>query len=118
MRTIPGIKYFQASVKSIDFEAKCIECTDVFGEQSQFSLPYDSIIIAPGTENNTFGVKGVEGNPHVFYLKQLEHSRAIRNRLLECFEIASSPGKNETEIKKLLTFVIVGGGNLALTFRS
>ena len=52
----------------------------------------------------------MEGNPHVFYLKQLEHSRAIRNRLLECFEIASSPVRSEEEIVKLLTFVIVGGG--------
>lgn len=73
-------------------------------------------MIAPGSETNTFGVPGVEANPKVFFLKQLEHSRAIRNRLIECFERASSPACSEAEARRLLTFVIVGGGPTSIEF--
>lgn len=110
VRTIPGIRYFQASVDKIDFTKKLIDCTDTFSEGHKFKVDYDAIVLAPGSENNTFGVSGVENNPKVFFLKQLEHSRAIRNRLIECFEMASSPGTSPDDISKLLTFVVVGGG--------
>jgi NADH dehydrogenase FAD-containing subunit len=115
VRTIPNIHYYQASVNQVDFKKKTIDCSHEFKKES-FSLPYDGIIMAPGSENNTFGVHGVENNPNVFFLKQLQHSRAIRNRLLECFEMASSPNTSDEEIKKLLTFVVVGGGPTSVEF--
>ncbi len=52
----------------------------------------------------------------MFFLKQLEHSRAIRNRLIECFERASSPSCTDEEARKLLSFVIVGGGPTSVEF--
>ena len=57
-----------------------------------FVVPYDKLVIAVGTKSNTFGTPGILSqeeerigttgtNKHnVFFLKQLEHSRAIRNR--------------------------------------
>jgi NADH dehydrogenase FAD-containing subunit len=32
-------------------------------------LKYDKLVLAPGSETNTFGVQGVENNPRVFFLK-------------------------------------------------
>lgn len=73
-------------------------------------MQYDYLIIAAGCETNTFNVKGVESTKNVFFLKQLSDSRAIRSRLIECFERASSPGTTQEELTRLLTFVVVGGG--------
>ena len=69
-----------------------------------------------GSETNTFGVPGVEGNEFVFFLKQLKQARSIRNRLIDCFERASSPGASAEDIQRLLTFVVVGGGPTSVEF--
>ena len=116
IRTIPHIRYHQATAESVDIHSKTLVCMDVFHDKHEFKLNYDLLIMAPGSENNTFGVKGVNDNPHVFFLKQLQHSRAIRNRLIECFEIASSPGTNPEDIPKLLQFMVVGGGPTSIEF--
>ena len=58
-------------------------------------------------------------NKHnIFFLKQIEHARSIRNRIIECFERASSPFCSEEEGKRLLTFLIVGGGPTSIEFAS
>jgi NADH dehydrogenase FAD-containing subunit len=100
----------------VDFESGVAHCQDHFKHDHLFDLNYDKLVLAPGGETNTFGVKGVKENPKVFFLKQLEHSRAIRNRLIECFERASSPSCSEEEARRLLTFVIVGGGPTSVEF--
>jgi NADH dehydrogenase FAD-containing subunit len=81
-----------------------------------FDLPFDKIVLAPGAESNTFGVKGILNNERVFFLKQLEHSRTLRNKLIECFERASSPSCSVEEARQLLTFIIVGGGPTSVEF--
>lgn len=117
VRTIPSLHYYQAFVDDVDFNAGVVMCRDAFKEDShQFQMKYDGIIIATGSETNTFGVPGVRGNECVFFLKRLYDSRSIRNRLIDCFERASSPGADLDEIKKLLTFVIVGGGPTSVEF--
>jgi len=117
IRTIPNIHYYQANVTSIDLQNSSISCVDAFTDGHRFRLEYDALIVASGSETNTFGVKGVSDNPHVFFLKQLQHSRSIRNRLIECFERASSPSVTcELERQTLLTFVVVGGGPTSVEF--
>ena len=119
VRAIRDINYFQASVNKIFFNKNVISCSDAFAEGRDFTLEYDALILAAGSETNTFGVKGVTGNDKVFFLKQLKDSRLIRNRLIECFERASSPGVvSEDEKKGLLTFVVVGGGPTSVEFAS
>jgi NADH dehydrogenase FAD-containing subunit len=52
-------------------------------------------------------------------LRQLADARDIRDRLIECFERASSPGVlSEQERKDLLSFVVVGGGPTNVEFAS
>ena len=83
VRTIPDIHYYQAFVESIDVQKGSVKCKDAFKVEShQFSLEYDALILAPGSETNTFGVPGVTNNENVFFLKQLTDSRSIRNRLI------------------------------------
>jgi len=144
VRTIKGVHYLQAQASGIDFEGKQVHCTEVYAHReevqpgswksqpkAQLSLPYDKLVIATGTKSNTFGVPGItsqeeagEISPsgtsrhNVFFLKQLEHARAIRNRIIECFERASSPSVSEAERRRLLTFVVVGGGPTSIEFTS
>jgi NADH dehydrogenase FAD-containing subunit len=117
VRTIPNIFYFQAYVEKINFENGTVLCRDAFKhDQHEFTIPYDAIVLATGSETNTFGVPGVENNENVFFLKQLKDSRNIRNTLIDCFEKASSPGTSPEEVKRLLTFAIVGGGPTSVEF--
>ena len=137
-------RYFQNQASGVDFEAKQVHCTEVYAHReevqpgswksqpkAEISLPYDKLVIATGTKSNTFKVPGIaskeesgEMNPsgtsrhNVFFLKQLEHARAIRNRIIECFERASSPSVPEAEKRRLLTFVVVGGGPTSIEFTS
>lgn len=53
---------------------------------------------------------------HVYFLKQLGDARDIRNRLLECFERASSPFISDKERCRLLSFVVVGGGPTSIEY--
>lgn len=82
-------------------------------------MPYDYLVIAAGAQTNTFNTPGVEfGKNNVYFLKELAHARAIRQRVVECFEMASYPGENVTEDvkKQLLSFVIVGGGPISVEY--
>jgi NADH:ubiquinone reductase (non-electrogenic) len=71
-------------------------------------------VIAVGARAATFGVPGVKD--FTFPLRQLSDARAIRTRLVEVFERASSPFCDDTERARLLNFVIVGGGPTSIEF--
>jgi NADH dehydrogenase FAD-containing subunit len=120
VRKVSNTHYYQAKVNNINFENGIIHCKDSFEKAHEFDVLYDALILAPGSETNTFGVKGVvDDDNHVYFLKQLSHSRKIRDRVIECFERASSPGVlNNKEKEQLLTFVIVGGGPTSIEFTS
>ncbi|CAM9562675.1 unnamed protein product [Ectocarpus sp. 12 AP-2014] len=115
VRTIKGLHYLQASVLSVDFKSKTLRCQEVF-KGTEHEVDYDSLVIATGAQNNTFGVPGVSEENHVFFLKQLGDARNIRNRLLECFERAASPFISEEERSRLLSFVVVGGGPTSIEY--
>jgi len=70
-------------------------------------LNYDSLIIAPGTQNNYFG--HADWARHAPGLKSIEDATEMRRRILLAFETA----ERETDAAKRqawLTFVVVGGG--------
>jgi NADH dehydrogenase FAD-containing subunit len=50
-----------------------------------------------GARTNTFNVPGVTVENHVYFLKSLSDARAIRSRILECFERASYPNLTVAE---------------------
>jgi NADH:ubiquinone reductase (H+-translocating) len=71
------------------------------------SVPYDSLIVAAGSENFFFGHGDWEQRAPA--LKTVEDATAIRRRVLMAFEIAERESDPE-KVRQWLTFVVVGGG--------
>jgi NADH dehydrogenase len=70
-------------------------------------FPYDYLILATGADYSWFGHD--EWAAHATVLKTLDDAEAMRRRLLTAFEWAESRSDPD-EIRRLLTFAIVGGG--------
>ena len=117
VRTIAGLgTYHQAKAKRVDIEARRLECEGTFTKKT-FHVDYDFLVVAAGCKTDTFGVPGVEETESVHFLKHLYHARRLRNRVLECFERASSPVcHDDHEREGLLRFVVVGGGATSCEF--
>ncbi|KAI6045551.1 hypothetical protein EDC04DRAFT_2140477 [Pisolithus marmoratus] len=84
-----------------------VEVLDSSGHPRQIYVPYDKLIIACGSVSSTHGVPGLE---HCFQLKTISHAQAIRRRIINNFETASLPTTSPEERKRLLSFVVCGGG--------
>ncbi|EMD38098.1 hypothetical protein CERSUDRAFT_113234 [Gelatoporia subvermispora B] len=83
-----------------------VETNGVNGPQRLY-VPYDKLIIAVGSTSATHGVNGLE---HCFQLKTTQDARLIRQRIIDNFEQASLPTTSPEERKRLLSFVVCGGG--------
>ncbi|KAI8100100.1 pyridine nucleotide-disulfide oxidoreductase-domain-containing protein [Halteromyces radiatus] len=110
------IDYYQATCDDIDVESKVIHCTSQVPEtkKTTFSLEYDILVISVGSYSNTFGIPGVK--EHALFLRDVDHARSIRKRLIECFEYASQPGLTETQKRNRLHFVVAGAGPTGIEF--
>jgi NADH dehydrogenase len=71
------------------------------------SIAYDMLVLAIGASYSYFGRD--DWAKYSLVLKTLEDATAIRGRLLSAFEMAEGE-TNAEEIRRLLTFVVVGGG--------
>jgi NADH dehydrogenase len=79
----------------------------VYGSGQPFA--YDYLVLALGSTNHYFGTAGAEANS--FTLKSLEDGVTLRNHILRCVERAAQLGADApAERRRLLTFVIIGGG--------
>ena len=108
-----GLHYYQAVCTSIDTEKKEIHSEGVIDRKSVI-LPYDILVIAVGATPGTYGIPGVR--EHTFFLQDLPDARAIRGRIIDCFEEAAIPGLSEEVKRQLLHFVVVGGGPTGVEF--
>eukprot|EP01133_Synstelium_polycarpum_P004223 gene4223-4923_t len=106
--------YLQAECSAVDVKEKTISCVSTLHDTKPFKLNYDHLVIGVGARNNTFGIPGVEKYSH--FLKELNHARLIRQRIIYCFEMASLPDVEVEERRKLLSFVVVGGGPTGVEF--
>ncbi len=95
-----NITVFKGIVTGVDVENKIVH-TD-FRE-----IPYDYLILACGVQHHYFGHNEWEENAPG--LKTLAQAKEIRRRVMEAYEKAERT-TDPVERKKLLTFVIVGGG--------
>ena len=64
-------------------------------------------MVACGSVSSTHGVPGLE---NCFQLKTIADAQAIRRRILDNFETACLPTTTAEERKRLLSFVVCGGG--------
>ncbi len=71
------------------------------------AVHYDYLVIAPGAETNFYNTPGTD--KYVFTLKSIEDAIKIKNHCISQIENASVVEDSETR-KKMLRFVIVGGG--------
>ena len=116
-------KYFEANIKSIDFDNKKVDISHIIGRYiskkgqqgdkdndnfHEHTLKYDYLVIALGSENNFFGNKDIENNS--FTMKSIDDAIALRNHIIRILEQANIEQDNHDLRKSLLTFVVVGGG--------
>jgi NADH dehydrogenase len=100
MRLMKGVRFHLGEVKSVDAKAHTVT--------TQFeTIPYDYLLIGVGTTNNFFGMDDLRDK--VYTLKSTAQSIRLRNEILERLERASIC-KNSENRKRLLSFVVIGGG--------
>ncbi|KAJ4323082.1 hypothetical protein N0V84_004482 [Fusarium piperis] len=107
--------FIRAKAADVDFSHKLVEVSqvDAFGKDVSFYVPYDKLVIAVGSVTNPHGVKGLE---NAFFLKDINDARKIRNQVIHNFELASLPTCPDEERKRLLSFVVSGGGPTGVEF--
>ncbi len=88
------------TIRSIDTEARIVRADTV-------ALPYDYLVLATGVTHSYFGHDDWQNAAPG--LKTLTDATKIRSRVLLSFERAEL-ATDEADRKRLLTFVIVGGG--------
>ena len=142
----PRIKYVEANCVNVDPKTKVITCSsneeapvsrgddiktimvpnrreggsssriikDSARMRPQFDMHYDVLVVSIGSENNTFNIPGVEEHAH--FLKEVLDARRIRSAISDAFESAMAPTQTPEERKRLLHFVVVGGGPTGVEF--
>jgi len=93
-------RFLRGRVEAIDLGARRLRTTGG-------TLEYDSLILAPGSRSDDFGIPGVRENTQDF--KSLEDAVNLRERVLDLCEHADH-SRDFMERARLLTFVVVGGG--------
>ncbi|KAI0147627.1 hypothetical protein GGR57DRAFT_476175 [Xylariaceae sp. FL1272] len=107
--------YLRASAEDVEFSHKLVEVsqTDAYGKEVRFYVPYDKLVIGVGSVTNPHGVKGLE---NCYFLKDINDARMIRNQVMRNLELACLPTTEDSERKRLLSFVISGGGPTGVEF--
>ncbi|KAH7163573.1 hypothetical protein B0J13DRAFT_39119 [Dactylonectria estremocensis] len=107
--------FIRARAENVDFSHKMVEVAqlDAQGKETRFYVPYDKLVIAVGSVTNPHGVKGLE---NAFFLKDINDARMIRNKVIQNLELACLPTTSDEERKRLLSFVVSGGGPTGVEF--
>ncbi|KAL9043354.1 MAG: hypothetical protein Q9214_003457 [Letrouitia sp. 1 TL-2023] len=101
--------FLRAEAVDIELSERLLEVaqTDASGRKRHFYLPYDKLVIGVGATTNPHGVKGLE---NCNFLKTIDDARQVRNKVLQNLEHACLPTTPDEERRRLLSFVICGGG--------
>ncbi|KAL1562716.1 External alternative NAD(P)H-ubiquinone oxidoreductase B2, mitochondrial [Salvia divinorum] len=113
-----NVHYWEAECYRIDAKNKKVYCqSNLAGDPNQIEeivVDYDYLVVSVGARSNTFNIPGVAENCH--FLKEIEDAQKIRRKIVDCFERASLPNLSDEERKKILHFVVVGGGPTGVEF--
>ena len=110
LRKQSNVQVWLGDVVGIDTERRVVRLAGTAAGARTAALnevPYDALIVAAGVTHAYFGHD--EWSAHAPGLKTLEDALAIRVRVLRAFELAERES-NVAEQRRLLTFVVVGGG--------
>jgi len=97
----PNVTTLLGNVIGVDLKTRHVLVED------EAPLAFDYLVIATGARHSYFGHD--EWEAHAPALKTLEDATAIRRRILAAFE-ETEWTSDETRRRKLLTFVVIGGG--------
>ncbi len=107
-------KFYETEVESIDLGNKQVVITHRIGkptnpiEWRSHILKYDYLVISLGSETNFYGIS--EAAKQAFTLKSLGDAIVLRNHVISMLEQADIEHEDLDLRKRLLTFVVVGGG--------
>mmetsp|Transcript_17441 Transcript_17441/g.49524 ORF Transcript_17441/g.49524 Transcript_17441/m.49524 type:complete len:510 (+) Transcript_17441:95-1624(+) len=110
IRDVTQVDLLRVECRDVDLKAKKVHC------DQDLTLDYDHLVVAVGAQPNTFGIPGVD--KHAFFMKEIEHGRAVRKHMLDVIDradVAMAAGRVD-EVKKMLNFVVVGGGPTGVEF--
>lgn len=118
-----GGHFLEGRAVDVDLENKMVEVvqstadTDSIPDDSntknRFYVPYDKLVVAVGATSVSYGVEGLE---HTVKLKTIRDAVNIRRKVMSNVELASLPMVSPEERKKLLSFVVIGGGPTGIEF--
>jgi NADH dehydrogenase len=103
----PNVRVVMAEVSDIDVDTREVKLEPVAGVPAPETMPYDSLIVAGGSQYSYFGHE--EWREVAHEVKSLESALMVRRRILSAFE-AAELDPDETSRAAWLTFVIVGAG--------
>src|SRR5947207_1671212 len=106
-KRVRNVRVVMAEVADFDLERRQVLPRPVAGIPAPASLPYDTLIVAGGSQYSYFGHD--DWREFAAEVKSLESALTVRGEILAAFEAA----ENETDPARraaLLTFVVVGAG--------
>src|SRR6202040_3335248 len=92
-------------VTGVDKDQKCVIVRNA--DREEVRIPYDYLILATGATHSYFGHNEFE--KYAPGLKSLADAVAIRNKILQAFEVAEAE-EDPSRHRDLLTFILVGAG--------
>lgn len=115
-RSSPGeVHYYEAEAKDIDPVAKTVRIKSATKDHDyELDLNYDYLVVGVGAQPTTFGIPGVFENAS--FLKEIPDAQDIRTKIMNNIEKAATLSANDPERKRLLSFVVVGGGPTGVEF--
>ena len=105
-RIFAPAKVHVAEIESIDLDARKV-VTSRHLDGARFELDYDHLVLCLGSSENVDAYPGLA--EHAFKLKTFKDCLALKNHILEMFELADIE-RDPAERRRLLTFVVAGGG--------
>lgn len=100
------VQFVEAKATDINPVNKTIEFVNRSNKTKTIS--YDYLVVSVGAESTTFQISGVREN--AIFMKEAIDSERIKNKIFENIEKACLLDINDPNRKKLLSFVVVGGG--------
>ncbi|SCV05071.1 LANO_0G17832g1_1 [Lachancea nothofagi CBS 11611] len=116
-RRAPGeVIYYEAEALDVDPTEKFVTIKSLSSseENAEIKLNYDYLVMGVGAQPTTFGIPGVFENAS--FLKEIPDAQEIRVKIMNNIEKAATLPLTDPERKRLLNFVVVGGGPTGVEF--
>jgi len=104
-RVLRGAEIITGRVEAVDHANRRATVRPLEGDP--YDVPYDQLVMAVGSVSRTMPIPGLAEWASGF--KTVEEAIQLRNRTLECMDIAEST-RDEAIRRRNLTFVVVGAG--------